>query len=65
MFLTNKREDQLGARQKLNSMNLGAAALIAGFLGLMTQSIVIFVICFGVVAAAMIHDGSVRMKPTR
>ena len=53
----------MGARQKLNSIYLGVAAVIAGFVGLMFKSAWLFVICLGGIAAALLHDGSVRPKP--
>ena len=55
----------MGARQKLNSIYLGVAAVIAGFVGLMFKSAWLFVICLGGIAAALMHDGSVRTSPVR
>jgi hypothetical protein len=54
-----------GARQKLNSIYLTGAAIVAGFVGLIFKSVTIFIICFGGIVAAMFHDGSFRPKPTR
>jgi hypothetical protein len=54
-----------GARQKLNSIYLTGAAIVAGFVGLMFKSITVFVICLGGLIAAMFYDGSLRPKPTR
>ena len=55
----------MGARQKLNSIYIGGAAIVAGFVGLAFKSITIFIICFGGLIATMFHDGSFRPKPTR
>jgi hypothetical protein len=54
-----------GARQKLNSIYITGAAIVAGFVGLMFKSITVFIICLGGLVAAMFHDGSLRPKPTR
>ena len=55
----------MGARQKLNSMYFGVAAVIAAFAGLMLKSITIFIICLGGLMAAFLHDGSLRPEPVR
>ena len=55
----------MGARQKLNSIYLAVAAVIAGFVGLMFKSIWVFIFCMAGIAAALFHDGSVRVKPGR
>lgn len=55
----------MGARQKLNSVYLCIATFVAGFIGLASKSLWIFVICFGGLVAAMFHDGSLRANPRR
>ena len=63
--INNREEVPLGARQKLNSVYLTIAVFVAGVLGLVTQSIVVFVICLGVLAGALLHDGTIRPGRTR
>ena len=55
----------VGARQKLNVVYLVAIGIASGLVGLFTQSIVVFVICFGILAAAPIHNETIRPKPTK
>ena len=38
--------------------------LLSGFLGLATGWLVVFLICFGLLAAVYLHDGTIRLKPT-
>ncbi len=58
-----KKELPVGARQKLNSVYFGIAAFIAGFVGLASKSLWVFVICLAGLVAAMFHDGSLRGNP--
>lgn len=55
----------MGARQKLNSIYFGGAAIAAGFMGLMFKSVTVFIICMGGLIAAMLHDGSLRPRANR
>jgi hypothetical protein len=55
----------MGAREKLNSVYFGIAAFVAGFLGLVTKSIIVFVVSLVVFSGALIHDGAIRTKPRR
>ena len=58
----------MNARKKLNTVYLAGIAVVSAVIGLVTQSIVVFVICFGVLAGLLLHDGTIRrkpMKPTR
>jgi len=50
----------MGARQKLNSIYFGGAAVCAAFAGLMLKSVTVFIICLGGLVAAFLHDGSLR-----
>ncbi len=38
---------------------------LSGFLGLATQSIAVFILCFAILIVGLLHDGSLRMTPTR
>lgn len=51
----------MGARQKLNSIYLGSAAIVSGFAALMFKSTTVFIICLATLIAALFHDGSVRL----
>ena len=55
----------MGARQKLNSIYLGVAAVVAAVAGLIFKSIAVFVVCFGGLMAAFLHDGSLRPKAVK
>lgn len=55
----------MGAREKLNSLYFGIAAVVAGIFGLVTKSMVVFLISIAVLAGALFHDGSIRTKPRR
>jgi hypothetical protein len=55
----------LGARQKLNTANILGCLAVAGFIGGATQSIVLFVVLFGVLVTFGLHDGNIRMSSSR
>lgn len=55
----------MSARHKLNSAYLQGAALVSGFIGLLTQSFGVFIVCFVVLAAMSLYDGSIRVNPRR
>ena len=55
----------MGARVKLNAAYFGGIGILSGFLGLASGSVVVFLICFGLLAAVYMHDGAIRLKPTR
>lgn len=55
----------MGAREKLNSVYFGIAAFVAGFLGLVTKSIIVFVVSLVVMTGALLHDGAIRPKRRR
>ena len=50
----------MGARQKLNSHHVLGALCVAGFLGLVTGSMAVFVIAGAVMIGASIYAGDVR-----
>ncbi len=55
----------MSARIKLNQFFIGVSALIATVIGLLTKSIVVFLVCFGGLVACMLHDGDIRLKGKR
>jgi hypothetical protein len=62
---SKKKEGNLGVRTKLNGAYFIGVGMISGFMGLATGSIIVFLICFGLLAAALLHAGSIRVNPTR
>ena len=49
------------AKHKLNSAHVHGALIIAGFLGLVTGSWLIFTIAAGVLVVTSVQDGSIRL----
>ena len=50
------------ARHKLNTAYLAGVAIVSGFLGLTFESLMVFVISFGLLATFLLADGSVRLR---
>ena len=53
------------ARHKLNSAHVAGALILAGALGLLTRSPTVFVLAAGVLIAASIHSGDIRLDGRR
>ena len=53
----------MSARKKLNTVFLFIATGTAAFFGLMSDSVLVFIICLIVLVAALIDGGSIRLKP--
>ena len=53
----------MGAREKLNSVYFGIAAVVAGCLGVFTNSIIVFGVSLAVLTGLLLEDGMIR--PTR
>ena len=49
------------AKQKLNGSYLHGALIIAGLLGAISGSWMVFLIATGVLVATSVHDGSIRI----
>jgi hypothetical protein len=50
----------MGAKQKLNSAHFVGSLIIAGLVGLVTGSLVVFLIAFVSLLAAAYHAGDIR-----
>ena len=55
----------MSARTKLNSVYLIIIGTLSVILGIITKSIMMLIVCFGILLAALFHDGSIRPQPTR
>jgi hypothetical protein len=55
----------MGARTKLNEIQLLIATGIATSLGLATSSWLVFAICLGTLVAIKLHSGSIRTRRKR
>lgn len=55
----------MGAREKLNTVYFGIATFVAGCLGLVTKSIIVFFVSLVLLAGALLHDGTIRPKRQR
>jgi len=55
-----KRRRNMGAKRKLNEANILLCVLVAGLIGGLTQSWLLFVLVFVVLLAAAYHGGSIR-----
>lgn len=55
----------MGAREKINGGYFLGIGVIAGFLGLATGSVIVFLVCFGLLAAVTRYDGGIRLTPSR
>jgi hypothetical protein len=55
----------MGAREKLNTVYFGIATFVAGCLGLVTKSIIVFFASLVLLAGALLHDGTIRPKRQR
>ena len=53
----------MGARTKLNGANVLGAGFVAGLIGALFQSWIVFLIVFAIIAAVAMHDGSIRIQP--
>ena len=65
LFVTTYEWRFMGAREKLNSVYFGIAAFAAGCLGMITNSIIVFLVSLVVLAGALLHDGTIRPKRRR
>jgi hypothetical protein len=57
---TNSIGGFVGAREKLNSVHVVGLVVVAGFLGLMTGSVAVFVIAGAVMIGASVCTGEIR-----
>lgn len=55
----------MGARHKLNRAVLNGCALVAGLLGWLTESWVVFVIALVVAVILALQSGDIRTKPDK
>jgi hypothetical protein len=55
----------VGAREKLNGVHLLGAIAIAGILGALAESWLVFFIAAAVLVAVEIHAGNVRLEKRR
>ena len=53
------------AREKLNSVYFGIAAFSAGCLGVLTNSIITFVISLAIITCVLLQDGMIRPNRKR
>ena len=55
----------MGARQKLNSMTAGGIFVVAGVIGLVCQSWLVFFVVGGLLTLAAVGNGDIRTRPRR
>ena len=53
----------MGARHKLNQAYFNGSLLIAGVVGLATESFGLFVVILAVLVMSSLHSGDIRTKP--
>jgi hypothetical protein len=51
----------MSARKKLNTAYVTGSLVVAGFIGLMTQSLAVFVIVLAVLVALHFYEGNIRI----
>ncbi len=55
----------MGARQKLNGVHVTGCLVIAGIVGALAESWMVFLIVAVVLLACSVHDGGIRLKRRR
>ena len=55
----------MGARHKINEFHIIGSLAAAGFLGLITGSLTVFILASAVLIGAAIHSGDIRYKSQR
>ena len=57
-----QQSDRKTAKHKLNSAHVQGALAVAGLLGLVTGSWIVFVGALAALVATAVHEGTIRMK---
>jgi len=52
----------VSAKQKLNAACIIGSAIIAGLLGVLSQSFVVFIVAASIIIAVEIYSGSIRLN---
>ena len=60
-----RRRQEMGARQKLNSAYLLGSVVLAGWIGAMAQSFFVFLLALGFLVALKCYSGDIRPSKGR
>ena len=58
----NEQGESVSAKQKLNAACIIGSAIIAGLLGVLSQSFFVFIVAASIIIAVEIYSGSIRLN---